>query len=104
MISMQVGFVAQLKRKLTTQQYPGATIIVDHFSRLQCVHLMGSLSSEETLAAKRAFEVFANEHGVRILHYHADNSHFADNAFKDSCNQAQQKLTFCGVNAHFQMA
>ena len=63
---------------------------------------MHSLSSEETMAAKRAFEIFAHQHGVRILHYHADNGRFADNAFKSACEQANQQLTFCGVNAHFQ--
>ena len=102
MISTQVGFVAQLKGKLTTQRYRAATIFVDHYSRLRYVHLMHSLSSEEMMAAKRAFEIFANQHGVRILHYHADNGRFADNAFKSACKQANQQLTFCGVNAHFQ--
>ena len=102
MISTQVGFVAQLKGKLTTQRYRAATIFVDHYSRLRYIHLMHSLSSEETMAAKRAFEIFAHQHGVRILHYHADNGRFADNAFKSACEQANQQLTFCGVNAHFQ--
>jgi hypothetical protein len=26
---------------------------------------------------------------------------FADNAFKQSCKQCRQQLTFCGMNAHF---
>jgi len=56
----------------------------------------------ETLAAKRAFETFVAEHGVKILHYHCDNGRFQDNAFKQACHDARQQLTFCGVNAHFQ--
>ncbi len=101
MESSQVGFFAQLKGKLTKKQYTGATIFVDHFSRLQFIHLMLDLSAEETLKDKRTFEQFAAEHGVKIQHYHCNNGGFADNAFKQSCKQSRQQLTFCGVNAHF---
>ena len=102
MISTQVGFIAQLKGSLTKKRYKAATVFVDHFSRLKYVHLMSKMSSEETVAAKLAFERFAEQHGVRILHYHCDNGRFADNDFKAACEQAQQRITFCGVNAHFQ--
>ena len=37
--------------------------------------------SEETVMAKHAFERSTEQHGVKILHYHADNGRFADNAF-----------------------
>jgi hypothetical protein len=63
---------------------------------------MTRLTSEETMEAKQAFEHFAEQHGIRILHYHCDNGQFADNAFKNSCSAKGQRLTFCGVNAHFQ--
>ena len=63
---------------------------------------MTHLSSEETVAAKRAFEQHASELGVTILHYRADNSRFCDNAFQAAYEQGGQHLTFCGVNAHFQ--
>jgi hypothetical protein len=102
MVSTQVGFYAQLKGKLTVQRYRGATIFVDHYSRLRFVHLMRDSTSAETIKAKRAFEQFAADHGVQIKHYHCDNGRFADNAFKNSCESARQRLTFCGVNAHFQ--
>ena len=59
MISTQVGFIAQLKEKLTKKRYRAATIYVDHFSRLQYVHLMICVTSEETVMAKKAFECFA---------------------------------------------
>jgi hypothetical protein len=39
---------------------------------------------------------------VKIQHYHCDNGCFFDNAFKQAFHDAQQQLTFCGVNAHFQ--
>ena len=38
MTSTELGFVAQLKGKLTKKRYPCATIFVDHYSRLQYVH------------------------------------------------------------------
>jgi hypothetical protein len=66
------------------------------------VHNQIDDSSVETVAAKHAFEKFAAEHGIRIHHYHCDNGRFYDNAFKESCENSRQRLTFCGVNAHFQ--
>jgi hypothetical protein len=102
MVSTQAGFYVQLKGKLTNKRYRAASMFVDHFPRLRFVHLMQDLSSEEMVNAKLAFERFAAEHGVKIKHYHCDNGRFADNAFKQSCEQSGQRLTFCGVNAHFQ--
>eukprot|EP01082_Thalassiosira_pseudonana_P008995 g7858.t1 g7858 contig26:424712-426022(+) len=102
MISTQVGFVAQLKGRLTTQRYRAATVFVDHFSRLKFIYLMTGLSSEETVAAKKAFERFASNNGVNIQQYHCDNGRFADKAFINHCEQQQQHITHCGVNAHFQ--
>ena len=39
---------------------------------------------------------------MTILHYHADNGQFCDNSFQAACKQGGQRLSFCGVNAHFQ--
>jgi hypothetical protein len=102
MISMQVGFIAQLKGTLTKKHFTAATIFVNHCSRLKYIHLMTKLTSEETIEAKWAFKHFAMQHGVHILHYHFNNGWFADNAFKNSYSAKGQRLTFCGVNAHFQ--
>jgi hypothetical protein len=102
MVSTEVGFFAQLKGKLTKKRYRCCTIFVDHYSRLRFVHNQIDDSSVETVAAKHAFEKFATEHGIRIHHYHCDNGRFYDNAFKESCENSRQRLTFCGVNAHFQ--
>jgi hypothetical protein len=102
MMSMQVGFIAQLKGTLTKKRYTAATIFVDHYLRLKYVHLITRLTSEETIEAKRAFGHFAKQHSVRILHYHCDNGQFADITFQNSCSAKGQRLTFCRVNAHFQ--
>jgi hypothetical protein len=100
MVSMQVGFIAQLKGTLTKKCYTAATIFVDHYSRLKYIHLMTKLTSKETIEAKQAFEHFAEQRGVRILHYYCNNQQFANNAFKNSCSAKGQRLTFYGVNAH----
>ncbi len=93
MTSTQLGFVAQLKGKLTKKRYRCATVFVDHFSRLRYVHLQVNDS---------LIEAFAAQHGIRIQHYHCNNGRFSDNAFRQACHDARQQLTFCGVNAHFQ--
>ncbi len=101
--STEPGFYGQVKGRLIKTRYKNATIFVDHFSCLQYVYLMTSnLTSSETIDANRAFKRFAAEHGVKIAHYHCNNGRFADTAFIRSCKESQQKLTFCGVNAHFQ--
>ncbi len=69
----EVGFFTQLKGSLTKKRYRYCTVFVDHFSRLRFVHLQIDDSDTETMLAKQAFEKFAAEHGVRILHYHCDN-------------------------------
>ena len=102
MQSTQAGFYAQLKGKLTSKRYTAATIFVDHFSRLRYVHLVTSLSSQETIEATKAFKRFAADHGVRIKQYHADNGRFTDNALKQHCSQQHQTMSYWGANAHFQ--
>lgn len=98
----QVGFVAQSKGILTTARYRYATIFVDHYSRFKYIHFQQTLTGTETLEAKRRFERFAKDVGVRIDHYHCDNGRFADKLFRTACAESNQQLTFCGVNAHFQ--
>ena len=102
MQSSAIRFIAQLKGRLTNSWYTCATVFVDNFSRYCYVHLQQSLSSADTLAAKKAFELHAKSMGVDVLHYQADNGRFQDNAFKDSCFESGQRLSFCSVNAHHQ--
>ncbi len=81
MTSTEVGFYAQMKGKLTKKCYKCTTIFGDHFSHLRFVHLHLDNKSDETLAAKLAFNQYAAEHRVKILHYHCNNGCFHDNAF-----------------------
>jgi hypothetical protein len=97
------GFVGQLKAPtLTKTRYQVATVFVDQFSRLSFVYLQYSTSAAETVKAKDAFEEFAESHGVRVKHYHADNGRFAENLFRAACDKKNQTQSFCGVNAHWQ--
>ena len=97
------GFITQLKGKLTQQRYNYATGFVNQFSGYTFVYLqLYRITSEETVKAKHAFESVAEQRRVKILHYHADNGRFADNAFIADCIAQRQSLSYCGVDAHFQ--
>ena len=89
------GLIAQLKGKLTQQRYKYATVFVDQYTGYTFVYLQKPLTSEETVQAKHAFERSSEHRGVRILHYHADNGRFADNAFVNDCKTQGQGLSYC---------
>jgi len=78
------GFIGQMTGKLTRQRIVGSTVYVDHASDFSFVYHQTSMSSEETVKSKLAFEKFAATHGVNIKHYHADNGRFKDNLFMRS--------------------
>jgi Reverse transcriptase (RNA-dependent DNA polymerase) len=92
--------VAHTKGSPTKERYNCATVFVDHYSDVSFVHLQGSLSGDETLEAKQAFEHWS--HNITIKHYHADNGRFAETKFLAAVAAAGQTISFCGVNAHFQ--
>jgi hypothetical protein len=102
LVSTTPGIIAQLKGIPTTKRYTVATIFVDHYSRLSYVYLQKTSSSAETVQAKKAFETYCKTYHVRVLHYHADNGRFADNAFRADVEDKRQTISYCGVNAHFQ--
>ena len=77
-------------------------VFVDQFSGYTFIYLQKRLTSEETVMAKHAFESSADQHGVKILHYHANNGRFADNAFITDCKAQRMGLSYGGINAHFQ--
>ena len=96
------GFVPIAKGQPTVCKYRGASVFVDHASDFTYVHMHYHLTTDETIDAKHAFERVAEQHGVRILHYHCDNGRFADKAFVDDVRAGHQTITFCGVGAHHQ--
>jgi hypothetical protein len=101
LVSTQVGFIAQLKGTLTKKRYMAATVFVDHYSQLKYIHLMTKLNIQGNHGSQASLRIL-RQAAVRLLHYHCNNGLFADNAFKNSCSANRQRLTFCGVNAHFQ--
>jgi len=96
------GFIGQITGKLTRQRIIGSTVYVDHASDLSYVYHQTSMTSEETVKSKLAFEKYAASHGVHIKHYHADNGRFKDNLFMKSVEDERQTISFCGVGAHHQ--
>ena len=100
--SSTMGFVAQLKGSLTNKRYKVATVFIDHYSDLSFVHPQEDNSSAELINAKIVFEQFALSCGVKIMHYHAENGRFADNAFIKDAQDHRQSISYCGVNAHHQ--
>jgi hypothetical protein len=75
------GFIGQMTGKLTRQCIVASTVFVDHASDFSYDYHQASMTSEETLKSKLAFEKFALSHGVHIKHYHVDNGRFKHNVF-----------------------
>ena len=96
------GLVAQMTGILTRQRYNYATVYVDNYSGFGYVHLQRTQSIEETLESKQAFEMVAQQNGVNILSYHADNGIFRAHGWTRDCLAKNQSMTFAGVNAHHQ--
>ena len=102
MESSTLGFIGQLKGRLTISRYKYATVFIDNYSRYKYVYLQRSLTSKETLNAKIAFEAHSRVQHVQILNYHADNGRFVDNDWVNDATAKGQTTTYCGVNAHWQ--
>eukprot|EP00957_Ditylum_brightwellii_P139090 10601537-Ditylum_brightwellii.AAC.1 len=66
MISGQPCLVPQLSGHLTRRRIQGTTIYIDHHSDFIYVHLMESMSGEETLQSKCAYERVAAAPGVHV--------------------------------------
>jgi hypothetical protein len=96
------GFIGQMTGKLTRQRIVASTVFVDHASDFSYVYHQTSMTSEETLKSKLAFEKFALSQEVHIKHYHADNGRFKDSLFTKSIEDKGQTISFCGVRAHHQ--
>ncbi len=103
LIIYQPWVLGQLKGSILMKvRYRHVAIFVDLYSDYTYVHFNNSITSEETVWAKLAFETHLQTYGVTFLQYHADNGRFQDKLFKMDCEEKNQQLMFCGVNAHFQ--
>ena len=79
------GLIAQMTGKLTTKRHKHATVHADQFSRLGYAYLQKTATAEETLEGKRAFELCAQNNGVNVRGYHADNGMFRANKWVLDC-------------------
>ena len=102
LISSQPGLIPQSSGNLLRDRINAATVFVDHFSNYVYVHLMRSVTGEETLEAKQAYEAHAGSFGVHIKRYRADNGRFADPSFQAAVQTSGQQISFCGVGGHHQ--
>ena len=57
-------------------------------------------SRSETIRVKQSFEKLALDYGVLINSYKADNGVFKANHFVSHIQEHNQKLNYCGMNAH----
>ena len=102
MVSPVPGLITQMVGFLMKQRYTYETVFVDQASQMGFVYLQKTCSAEETIKAKRAFEQYAENQGVRVQAYHADNRIFKANKWIKECQKQKQDLTYAGVNAHHQ--
>ena len=65
-------------------------------------HTHSSTTSEELVNSKAKLEAFAEGHNVKIKSFRTDNGILISNDFNKALTKAKQKLTACGVGAHWQ--
>ena len=85
-----------------TERYTGGSIFVDHFSSLIKIYHQVHASAAETLLSKGEFESFAQDFGVKIRSYRADNQPFDAAIFVDDIEVKGQTINYSGVGAHHQ--
>ena len=91
-VSAQPGLIPQISGYLTNMRIWGATVFVDHVSDYTHVALMRDITLDETLLAKTYFERLANDGGVAIKAYRADNGRFAVKGFHYAVQDSNQTI------------
>ena len=102
LVAAQPGLIPQISSYLTNMRIWGATVFVDHVSDFTNVALMRDLTLDETLLAKTSFDRLANDGGVTIKSYRADNGCFSDKVFHSAVQEIDQTITLCAVGGHHQ--
>ena len=74
--SQTLGLIAQLTEKITTKRYNIAKIFFDRSTRFNYSRFQKNNNIEETLKSKQSFKLMAQQHGVKIQEYHAENGTF----------------------------
>ena len=67
MESRIVEFCGILRECLTKRRYSCAMLFIDHYNRLIYVYLQHSLTIEDTIIAKKAFDAYFRNHDCIIM-------------------------------------
>ena len=100
LVSEQPGLITQISSYLKNMRIWGAAVFVDHVSDFTHVALMRNIPLDETLLAKTSFECLANDGGVTIKSYLADNGRFVDRGFHRAAQESNQHITLYEVGGH----
>ena len=87
--------------KASSATYKGGCIFVDHSCSgfLFVEHQLG-FSAVKSIRAKQAFEQMALHYGVVVESYLTDSGAFKANAFVKQIREHEQRIRYCGANAH----
>jgi hypothetical protein len=86
--------------KASSSTYKGGCIFVDHCSGFLHVEHQLGFFAVETVRAKQAYEQMALHHGVVVESYLTDSGAFKANAFVQHIRTHEQRIRYCGANAH----
>ena len=96
------GLIPQSTGKLMQDKFSAGTVFVDHATNFGNVHLQIDLTTNSAIEAKEAYKRKMAEYDVKVQSYYTDNGIFRSKGFQEHIQQSNQKITFCGVGAHFQ--
>jgi len=89
--------------KPSSDVFIGGAIFVDHGSGFIHVEHQVGFSAIETIRAKQDFERMCMDNGVVVQSYLTDSGAFkATNQFVSHIRNHQQRIQYCGTNAHHQ--
>ncbi|KAI2509164.1 hypothetical protein MHU86_5283 [Fragilaria crotonensis] len=86
--------------KASSATYKGGCIFVDHCSGFLHVEHQLGFSAVESVRAKQAYEQMALHYGVVVESYLTDSGAFKANAFVQHIREHEQRIRYCGANAH----
>ncbi len=96
------GLIPTSRGNPTTDRYHAGTLFIDHASRFLHFTPHISTGSKEAISVKHHFEHLSSQYNRSVKCYHTDNGIFASKDFRSNCIQQNQRIKFCGVNAHHQ--
>ena len=86
----------------SSSKFNGGTVFLDHSSGYIFLHHQISLQARDMKQGKHAFEQFADQYGIKLKAFHADNHPFGKMEILDDIKLQDQTIKFSGVGAQFQ--